>query len=1432
MSQQSATLVAAAPSPDDGFALLAELAFGTSRAAAQPVSGNLPSRNSQRTLDPLELDLSDPSQCAFGDYTLLARLGQGGMGIVYRAHQHSLDREVAIKLLAAGPWASPGFIERFRQEAQSAARMQHPNIVTIHEIGEHDGLPFFSMRLVRGDSLAQRLHKDGAMSPIRAATLMRSIAEAVEYAHRLGVLHLDLKPGNVLLDEQGEALVADFGLARRLEEILAGTSEEISGTPSYMAPEQVVAGGRLGIATDVYALGATLYEMLTRQPPFRGVSARETLEMVATTRVTAPRALDKRIPLDLQAICLKCLARDPAQRYASARALAEDLGAFLHAREVQARPQGRVERLWRAARREPRISALALLLFASLVGGVLTTSSQWQRAEAGADLSNKLLWESRREATRNLAGAGRGFAALPRLALNIAEQEGAGLDSGRDRLQLGLLLSRAPVLIDQIRIDGAAALAAELSPDGTLLAIGCDDFSVRWFDSATLTERGRLSVDGRPTLSGMPHLPMLLRFVDNQRLLVTLDWPSQLGSPVNHDSHLVDLALAAFVEPPANFADLASVAYALDARHAVLFGYDGRMELWQVEPWQRLMPITPVPGHEAGRPWIGRSLRYLAVRPSINAMSWVELEGAGRGQVSQPQEIADIKGASAHAESHDGRLLALGDRRGFVHLVDTESRAVRPLKVPAGETVTSLAFSEDDAWLVSGHGDGRVQAIEIASGEPLSTLAMESHFKIERVGISRARRLLIAAGSGAVDLWHLPPHAGRSARAERLWANPTPHDAAGLLAIGWSFDSGLLTTAGLDGSVRLWRLPAAAELAATSARLHSEGLRFDGRRVVDVHWDRVRVRTLDGASSTWVQLAQPPGFAELSADGQTLVASVGATLEIRDASTLALRMAPIALANSPQRLLPDRQSRYLLLGFAGSDHSGFVETLQLIDLRSGLRVGGDQVLGGPSRFLAFDNDGERIVAVGAADSSTTVYRTNDFSVLGSFVHDPDLPVRWAGFPRAGAGIWLLIAAGQEDLASADALLLWDPVADSILREQALPGTRPFTGIDTPNGPYVVGWRKALFDPGGPRHRELPFDSSRPPLGALALSPDGQLLAHAGERGVQLYLTRSGDALGAPMPVPAQGQDWVSQLAFAPDGGSLLARTGARRWLHWRIEADRRPVEALLQDAQLLDTGAIADAAPDLRRRLRVRDHGNWPAVEVQAALPAIRMIDGVPLPPRSAAASALQLDLGPVYNVAADSERDVATNAVSSMAVFPVGLQRLRGIDFDIRGAVQLHQADMHSDWNYYSPRVAAGIDVPAVAVAALHVLIYAPQQDPVDDELDYAYLRLHYRDGSAARVAIRTGRDVPGYSAELERAPMAWADTRIRRLRGWGAPVVLAAPRLVNPHPDRLIARIDLEALPVSSERESTLGAPLSAPVFFAVTVEPAVDFNEESRK
>lgn len=319
----------------------------------------------------LELDLSDPQQRDFGDYELRERLGAGGMGVVYRAWQRSLDREVAIKLLSSAPWTQDEAAARFRREARSAARLRHPNIVAIHGFGSHDGIEYYAMALVRGPSLARRLAVDGPMAPRQAARLVRTVAEALHYAHRLGVLHLDLKPGNVLIGENGEPQVADFGLARHVEGGRAVDPDEVSGTPSYMAPEQLDPGpDGIGVATDIYGLGAILYELLTGEPPFHAPTPARTLALLRHGRLRRPRRYRPDLPLDLEAICMRCLARAPAERYPDAHALAEDLGRFLEGREVSVRPLNAVQRLGRWIRREPKLGGAILAAVLALVVGL------------------------------------------------------------------------------------------------------------------------------------------------------------------------------------------------------------------------------------------------------------------------------------------------------------------------------------------------------------------------------------------------------------------------------------------------------------------------------------------------------------------------------------------------------------------------------------------------------------------------------------------------------------------------------------------------------------------------------------------------------------------------------------------------------------------------------------------------------------------------------------------------------------------------------------------------------------------------------------------------------------------------------------------------------------------------------------------------------
>jgi serine/threonine-protein kinase len=306
-------------------------------------------------------------------YTVESELGRGGMGVVYKARQLSLNRTVALKMLLAGAYAGPRDLARFRREVEAEAGLRHPHIVQVHDVGEHDGRPYFTMEFVEGGSLADRLR--GTPQPARqAAALLTTLAEAVQVAHQGGIVHRDLKPANILLTADGTPKVSDFGLARRLQGGPGLTqSGDPVGTPSYMAPEQARGQTRvIGPAVDIYALGAILYELLTGRPPFRAETAAETVLQVISQEPAPPSRLNAKVPRDLETICLKCLRKEPEKRYASALALADDLGRFQEGRPIQARPLGRAGHLWRWARRNPAAAALvatALALVGLAVGG-------------------------------------------------------------------------------------------------------------------------------------------------------------------------------------------------------------------------------------------------------------------------------------------------------------------------------------------------------------------------------------------------------------------------------------------------------------------------------------------------------------------------------------------------------------------------------------------------------------------------------------------------------------------------------------------------------------------------------------------------------------------------------------------------------------------------------------------------------------------------------------------------------------------------------------------------------------------------------------------------------------------------------------------------------------------------------------------------------
>src|SRR6266487_768045 len=346
-----------------------------------------------------------------GDYELIEEIGRGGQGVVFRARQKSLNRIVALKVIRLGQWASKAHLKRFRLEAEAAARLEHPGIVPIHEVGERDGSCYFSMKFVEGGQLDE-VAKRKPMSIRQAVELIAKVARTVHYAHEHGILHRDIKPGNILLDAKGEPHLTDFGLARLVETESSITQTlDVIGTPSYMAPEQAVGNNAaVSSVTDVYGLGAVLYQLLTGQPLFAGGTIYETIKPLLDTEPRQPRLLNPKIDRDLSTICLKCLEKDPKRRYSSALALAEDLERWLKHEPIQARHTGILTRGQKWVRRNPTSALLA----ASVVG--LAAAAGW------------IVWKS--ELIRQPVTTG--IAVLPFQNLSEQKESGAFVDGVQD----------------------------------------------------------------------------------------------------------------------------------------------------------------------------------------------------------------------------------------------------------------------------------------------------------------------------------------------------------------------------------------------------------------------------------------------------------------------------------------------------------------------------------------------------------------------------------------------------------------------------------------------------------------------------------------------------------------------------------------------------------------------------------------------------------------------------------------------------------------------------------------------------------------------------------------------------------------------------------------------------------------------------------------
>ena len=669
-------------------------------------------------------------------YEVLEELGRGGMGVVFKARQRRPDRLVALKVIRGGAAGGDALV-RFRTEAEVVAGLQHPNIVQVHAVGEHNGAAFFSMEFCAGGSLARQL-KGAPLAPAAAAALAEVLARAMHAAHRAGVVHRDLKPGNVLLTADGVPKVADFGLAKRLEDDSSQTnSGAVLGTPSYMSPEQADGEAKsVGPAADVYALGAILYELLTGRPPFRGPRVLDTLEQVRSQEPAPPRGLQPKTPRDLETICLKCLQKAPRQRYESAESLADDLRRFQEGRSIRARPVGPAERAWRWCRREPLAagsSALAVACAALLLAGAF-----WYAARLGQAQGDLVAAKARADAAQEVAdtqqysallnGArqrimqqrpGWTWDALADLAqaarLNVAVRQPAEL-----RTEAAACLSGVDVRLTRTLAEGFPAVRPAFHPDGRLLAVGGVKASA--WTSCSIRIIDITSGETVHELSFSPNMAWQIRrgVQDGVRCLAFSPDGRRLVAGMRSGLlHRWDFTR----EPPeltswqGRADEVTLVAFSPDGESLYGCGPDDR-----VKRWPAAAPCDNPPTYEHAENG------QLVVGPNGD---WAATEAGGKiffldPKTLLPQGRSFAAPAGRLAAGPDGRVIAAGGD-GTLQLIDVADGGVlRTFRAPNRETandgrITDVAFSPDGALLASSSAvTGRFQLWDVASGQLLA----------------------------------------------------------------------------------------------------------------------------------------------------------------------------------------------------------------------------------------------------------------------------------------------------------------------------------------------------------------------------------------------------------------------------------------------------------------------------------------------------------------------------------------------------------------------------------------------------------------------------------------------------------------------------------------------------------------------------------------
>lgn len=656
----------------------------------------------------------------FGDYEVIEEIARGGMGVVYRARQRSLEREVALKMILAGELAGKKALRMFQIEAQAAANLHHPNIVPVYEIGEHEMQNYFTMRYIPGGRTVADWAASRRDDPRAVAGVVAKISRAVAYAHERGVLHCDLKPSNVLWDPKGEPLVTDFGLAKLLDQaepVISYTA--IVGSPSYMAPEQVDQElGNLTTATDVYGIGALLYEMLSGNPPFNGGS---TLEVLRKVSQDSPGPLSY-VPKDLVIVCMKCLAKRPADRYSTASALADDLERFARGEPVSAVPLTWPQTVWRWALRKPRSAALLLFCMCCLLFGMTGLVMQWIAVQRANRVQAEALERGRWREIERWQQEGDVSQPLTYLASLVREKP----TNWQASMYAMSIAEQMPVAVPAgpaIPVTAASVASARLSPDGSWVVTADRDAWVRMWETAT----------GRPIRQFQLKSPCVaLAAGDQVPVVAALENGEVVALPA------LDAEPVPLIRSSRSF--IKEMRLSADGSFLAAIESDG-VEVWCMEALQQESTRMSFEGSVKGGAISSDGQRLMAWGQS-KACVW---ETAGARTLLNVQANSE-RGFNDASLSADGQKIALIDGSYDLRAWDISTQTEMARMHSELSSMLNLALSADGSRLTAAGAGNQLWLYDTKSGLNLKATARH-HYHVQRLLSDKQGRFIYSFGT-------------------------------------------------------------------------------------------------------------------------------------------------------------------------------------------------------------------------------------------------------------------------------------------------------------------------------------------------------------------------------------------------------------------------------------------------------------------------------------------------------------------------------------------------------------------------------------------------------------------------------------------------------------------------------------------------------------